>query len=292
VPEQSTTPEVIARETAVVIGIVGAGARVVYEDEGWDSRVYLVDGGAAVFKFPRSSEVRDRYETEIAFLRALEPLALPVWTPRVRWTGPDLSYFGYEGLPGATPTADTLAGDAARIGDAIGGFARVLHAQSPSGLRKVTIDDEVARLHARWDAAAPIVAEHFDGDERARLDAYYRETLPAALRRLGGDPRPCHGDLGPWNLVLADDGRIGVIDFGDVAIVDRSLDLCGLDHPVAFEAALAAYGEVPGLREKAAWRAAAALVMDLLFFAGKQDPDRMGVCVERVRRIVLDNYFT
>jgi hypothetical protein len=92
--------------------------------------------------------------------------------------------------------------------------------------------------------------------------------------------------------VLADDGRIGVIDFGDVAIVDRSLHPCGLDHPVAFEAALAAYGEVPGLREKAELRAAAALVMDLLFFAGKRDPARLAVCVERVHRLELDRYFT
>jgi aminoglycoside phosphotransferase (APT) family kinase protein len=292
VPEQSTPSEVIAREIALVTRIVGASSSVAFEDEGWDSRVYLVDGGAAVFKFPRSREVRERYATEIAFLRAVEQLGLPVWIPRVRWTGADLAYFGYEGLPGALATVDAIAADPARIGTAVGAFARVLHAHAPTTLRVVTVDDEITRLHTRWNAAAAIVATRFDADERARLDEYYRDVLPAALRRLGGDPRPCHGDLGPWNLVLADDGRIGVIDFGDVAVVDRSLDLCGLDHPVAFEAALAAYGEVSGLREKAERRAAAALVMDLLFFAGKQDPARLAVCVERVRRLVLDRYFT
>ena len=251
--------------------------------------MYLVDGGASVFTFPRSPEVHDHCATEIAFLRALEPLDLPVWTPRVRWTGPDLAYFGYEGLPGSAPTA---AADAARIGDAVGTFARALHTHAPTSLPVVTVDDEIERLQAQWDAAAPIVAARFDAGEHARLDAYYRDVLPAELQRLGGDPRPCHGDLGPWNLVLADDGRIGVIDFGDIAIVDRSQDLCGLDHPVALDAALEAYGDAPGLREKAAFRATAVLVMDLLFFAGKQDPDRLGICVERVRRLVLERYFT
>ena len=95
--------ETEAGEIALVCSLVGdtAASDVVFDDEGWDSRVYVVDRGAVAFKFPRTPAVQRGYRDEVAMLRLAESCSLPLPTPRVRWMGPDLSYFGYEGLPGA-----------------------------------------------------------------------------------------------------------------------------------------------------------------------------------------------
>jgi Ser/Thr protein kinase RdoA (MazF antagonist) len=285
-PPQATAAELITREVALVrrtLRLPESGT-VRLVDEGWDSRVYVVDDGAAFFKFPRSPEIRDRYASEIAVLRALEAVELPVWTPVVSWVGRDLEYFGYEGMRGTAPfLADLDPATRARVGEAIGGFARTLHALALPELRRVTLDDEIRSVRAKAEAAVPILDRHLTGELRARVDALFGAVLPEELRRLGEDPRPCHGDLGPWNVILAGDGRIGVIDFGDVAHVDRSKDLCGLDDAIALDAALAVYGAAPGLRDKVAARATAVLLMDVLFFAGKQDHAGLAVGLERVR---------
>ena len=288
-PPQTTSPDTFAHEVAVIRRRLGLAttAGIRYEDEGWDSRVYLVDDGAVVFKFPRSPGVRARYAHEVAVLRALEAEDLPVWTPTVAWEGTDLEYFGYEGLRGTAPEPAELGPSArARLGEAIGGFARVLHRLRLPGLPDVTVADEVDDVRAKWDASRPILDRHFDSTRVGRLAALFLETVPDGLRRLGADPVPCHGDLGPWNMILADDGRVGVIDFGDVMRTDRSKDLAGLDDPVALDAALAAYGHDDAvLREKIALRALPTLLMDLLFFTGKGDAARLAVCLDRIRRV-------
>jgi hypothetical protein len=86
--------------------------------------------------------------------------------------------------------------------------------------------------------------------------------------------------------VLVDDaGRVGVIDFGDAVRCDRSKDLFGLYERVTLDAAIEAYGDRPGLREKIAVRAAALPAMDLVFFAGKRDAKRLAICIARIRRL-------
>jgi hypothetical protein len=161
----------------------------------------------------------------------------------------------------------------------------VLHGLDLPDLPVVTLEEEIGDLHTKFATVAPILDRHFGGAERARLDVLFGQAVPDGLRRLGTDVVACHGDLGPWNVILAVDGRVGVIDFGDVVRTDRSKDLGGLDDPVTLDRALAAYGrDDPALREKIAWRAAAALLMDLIFFAGKQDDARLAVCLDRVRR--------
>ncbi len=288
-PPQTTSADTFAHEVAIIRGRLGLpdSTSIRYEDEGWDSRVYLVDDGAAVFKFPRSPAVRDRYAHEVAVLRTLETVDLPVWTPTVAWEGPDLEYLGYEGMRGASPVLADLAGSTrARLGEAIGGFARILHGLDLPTLPDVTVDDEIAGLRTRWQAAAPILEPHVDRAEQARLDLLFGTTVPDGLRRLGADPVPCHGDLGPWNIILAADGRVGVIDFGDVMRTDRAQDLCGLDDEVALDAALAVYGDHGrALREKIQLRALPTLVTDLLFFSGKRDDARLAVCLDRIRRV-------
>ncbi len=288
--------EPIVAEIGVVQSLVGADRVITFDGEGWDSRVYLVDDGTIVFKFPRSPAVRAAYRNEIAVLQRVESLGLPLWTPRVRWVGPDDAYFGYEGMHG---TAADLSREAAAgrrsIGRAIGGFARALHALAVPGLRTVGIEDEIRDFQRQWAEAGPVAAARFTPAERSRLDAFYAAVMPAEMRRLGGDLVLSHGDLGPWNIVVDRDrdrdiddgeGTIGVIDFGDVCRCDRAKDLVGMYEPVALDAALEAYGDsgdAGTLRERIAVRARALPAMDLVFFAGKHDEIRLERCLERIR---------
>jgi aminoglycoside phosphotransferase (APT) family kinase protein len=288
VHSQDTSAQLRAREIGIVreLASLDASRRVEFDDEGWDSRVYVVDGGDAVFKFPRSPAVRARYADEVRVLQALEPLELPVQIPLVRWVGPDLEYFGYEGMRGSAPTLGELSPESRRaVGRALGAFARVLHGLDlPTG-RTLTVEDEIADFQAKYAAAGLIVAEHFTAAERRRLDAFYGERLPEELRALGTEPRSCHGDLGPWNVILDEAGGVGVIDFGDVVRCDRSKDFIGLDDDVTLDAAISAYGDAPRLRERIAVRAAALPAMDLVFFAGKRDARRLAICIDRIRRL-------
>lgn len=64
----------------------------------------------------------------------------------------------------------------------------------------------------------------------------------------------CHGDLGYWNMVLREDGGIGVIDFGDIGHYDRSKDFIGFEDAEALDEALKVYGDSELLRQKVAIR--------------------------------------
>ncbi|MEP6622908.1 MAG: aminoglycoside phosphotransferase family protein [Acidimicrobiia bacterium] len=293
----------ILAEVALVQSLVGAEREITFDGEGWDSRVYLVDAGAAVFKFPRSEPIRVAYRQEVAVLQLVESMGLPLWTPRVRWVGPDLAYFGYEGMRGtAADLSHASQAGRAAIGSAIGHFARELHTLDVPGVRIVDVECEVRDFQRQWGDAGHVTAERFSRAERSRLDAFYAETMPAEMRRLGGELVLCHGDLGPWNILVdagdidagdveagnidAGTGVIGVIDFGDVCRCDRSKDLIGMYEPDALDAALDAYrylGDASTLRDRIAVRARALPAMDLVFFAGKHDDFRLDQCIQRIR---------
>ncbi len=281
--------EPIVAEVAVVQGLVGGERVITFDGEGWDSRVYLVDDGEFVFKFPRSEAVRVAYRNEIAVLQRVESMHLPLWTPRVRWVGPGDTYFGYAGMPGtaADLTHETHARRVA-ISRAIGGFARRLHALDLPGVRSVDVESEIRDFQRQWTDAGPVVAERFTPIERSRLDQFFADVMPAEMRRLGSELVLCHGDLGPWNIVVDEDGAIGVIDFGDVCRCDRSKDLVGMYEPGALDAALDAYdyaGDPATLRDRIAVRARALPAMDIVFFAGKHDEVRLERCIERTRAL-------
>lgn len=289
-PVQETSVGVRAAEIAVVRRLTGVedARSIVFDDEGWDSRVYVVDGGEFVFKFPRSPDVQRRYANEIAMLRLVGQQDLDVRVPKVRWVGPDDAYLGYEGIRGRAPNFDELTrGTRIDLGRAIGAFAKALHSLDLPNVRVMTVEDEIADFQAKYAAAAEVVDARFTREERATLDEFYAELMPNEMRRLGGELVLCHGDLGPWNVMLADDGSIGVIDFGDVCRCDPSTDLVGMYEPVALDAALDAYGDDATLRPKIAVRAKALPAMDLVFFAGKHDETRLAICIDHIRRLLF-----
>ena len=288
---QDTAPAVREREVALVRSLASLpGDREVrFEDEGWDSRVYVVDRGAVVFKFPRTPEARAADDDEIAILRVLAGGDGRVVVPTVEWVGPDHSYVGYRGIVGeqlGRVGASLARAEQRRIGRDLGAFLTKLHATDPSGFVAVSVDDEISQFTRKFDASRAAIESGFTRSERNRLVEFFSVRLPDAMCSFGSEPRVCHGDLGTYNLVLGDDGRIGVIDFGDVGVFDAAKDFMGLDG-VMLDAALDAYGGSESLRAKVEIRTLALPALDLPFYLGKGDTGGVAGCIERLRSSLL-----
>ncbi len=288
---QDTAREVRDREISLVRSLAGLpdDEAVRFEEEGWDSRVYVVDGGAIVFKFPRTPEARAAYVDEIAILRVLGGGDGRVVVPTVEWVGPDESYVGYRGIVGhqlGRVGASLAVADQRLIGRDLGAFLTTLHATDPSGFAVVSVDDEIRQFTHKFAASRDAIEPEFTRPEWNRLVEFFSVRLPESMHALGSEPRVCHGDLGPYNLILRDDGRIGAIDFADVGVFDAAKDFIGL-NAVMLDAALDVYGGSDALQAKVEIRGIALPALDLPFYLGKGDTGGVAECVERLRSSLL-----
>ena len=68
---------------------------IVFNDSGWDSRVYLVNNGKLVFKFPRNDEAKKDYQKQIIVLNCLKNQQLSVNIPVVEHVGNNNEYYCY-----------------------------------------------------------------------------------------------------------------------------------------------------------------------------------------------------
>lgn len=277
------SPEAVVRnERALVESLTGADD-VAFNDIGFNSRVYVVNGGEFVFKFPRSDEQRSAYRTEVRLLNQLANLDLPVQIPRVRWEEPSLAYVGYIGV--VARDSSELAVDAERarkFGEAVGSFLRVLHAQE-CDVPTYTVEDEIAKYQARHRSVLPVLETSFSAEELRVLDDFFRREMPATMRSVGEDLRVCHGDLGPWNVIIGPDDTVGVIDFGEAGYWDQSKDFVALPSPHALEAAYHAYGDSQALRDKVAIRRRAFPITDLPYFIGIGDANGIKARLGEIR---------
>jgi len=74
VERPETSGDARARDESVIRREVGGTVEIAYTDEGWDSRVYVVNGGEAVFKFPRAPDTIRQYKREIAAMRLVNTI--------------------------------------------------------------------------------------------------------------------------------------------------------------------------------------------------------------------------
>ena len=263
--------------------------RIAYDDDGWDSRVYLVNRGEAVFKFPRSPAAKLQYRREVRLLDALQTMPSNILLPRVAWRDAELEWFGYRGIVGQQLSYCLSALDAntkQAIGHSVGLFLRQLHFQDVDGLPVVSVDGEIAQYQEKYRLAIPAL-ERLTTSKRAKCEAFFFDTLPNQLRGLGGESRLTHSDLGPWNIILTDGMQVGVIDFGDASYQDPSKDFSGFGDEMIFDAALASYGADDRLREKACVRAKALPILDIPFYLGKHDETGVLACLELIRRLII-----
>jgi len=287
-----TNEELRRRDESIIRRELAHDAEIAYSDEGWDSRVYIVNGGEAVFKFPRTPEITDQYQHEIAALRLLETVDTSVQTPKLRWEGPDRSYYGYEGIVGDPLGARMRVLDESAkqdVGMALGSFLKTLHGLELPDAPRHDLDDKVRKYREKFDMAKPALERAFTPSEQARLEEFFTGELPIELQRLGGEIRLCHGDLGPWNIIVTPTEEVGVIDFGDVAYEDPCVDFSGFGDNSILQAAFDAYGADSWLREKTILRLRALPILDIPFYLGKHDAAGLDACLTFVRRVLIDD---
>ena len=223
--------------------------------EGWDNTVWLV-GGRLLFRFPRRAIAAGCLERELAALPVLGPLLdLPV--PAVAYRGEPADgypwpFFGTPLLPGVD-VSDAPLPDEARnvVGRRVARFLRSLHrpevlaAVGPLGLPV----DPNAR--ADMQRRVPRALLHLDRVAQAGLweaPAWVQDLCAAATALAPSDELVVvHGDLHFRHLLLEDGRLAGVVDWGDVCLGCRSIDLqlyWSFIPPGERPAFLAAYGPV------------------------------------------------
>ena len=259
-PEREVTPELalalIRRQFPAAAA--GPAPSITRLGVGWDNVAYLV-AGRFVFRFPQRRLGVSLIETETRLLPAIAsrlPLPVPVPTfvgaPSDDYPWP---FHGYQRIAGRSACGAALDASArARAAAPLGAFLRALHALPA---------EEAARLGAPGDLLGRADVPKRVRQTRERLAEARERGLGAEDRSLDriweeaqagdGGPAPpaalVHGDLYARHLLVGDDGALGgVIDWGDVHLGHRALDLSiafAFLPPEARPAFFAAYGGTP-----------------------------------------------
>jgi aminoglycoside phosphotransferase len=285
--EQQSDAEVTAGQKKQVQALTGADMdQIKYNEIGWTSRVYVVSGGRFVVKFPRKERVKSEYKQEVKIYKLLEQIDTDIQVPKLRWSHPDNEYLGYEGIVGVEfdSVSGTITTDHQRtIGHSIGIFLKQLHQLTLDEPHVMTVDDEIAQFQAKYEASLSVIRQEFSKDEQTKVSAFIYNDMPENMRQLGSDPALCHGDLGYWNIILKEDGKIGIIDFGDVGYYDRAKDFCGLQDATMLNAAIEAYGDSELLRQRIAIRQKAIPFLDLQYYAEGKDMAKIQETIEAIK---------
>lgn len=222
---------------------------------GWDNVAYLIDGDLVV-RFPQRRFALQAMAAEIRWLSELAarlPVPIPapvhVGVPSADYPWP---FAAYRLLPGRTACSPApTAAERTRLAGDLGHFLGVLHALPTPRSEERPPRDTIGRMDL--PRCARVIEQRIEGEE-ARLGAVDWERVLSVARAdatvLRSDEPSCwvHGDLYLRHLLL-DDGRLsGVIDWGDVHVGERAVDLS-----VAFslfaaddrERFLVAYGTPP-----------------------------------------------
>lgn len=251
-PEWRAEVELSAEQAAAL-----AGRPVSPFASGWDKTVF-VDEHDRLFAFCRRGVAVAGIQREIDVLpRIAASLPLPVPAPY------DVGTFGAEGWPwwsmsllGGTELALSQLADRVALARDVGGFLRALHALPAP--RELPVDP----------------MNRSDAERRAGM-------ARDRLARVGIDPPDClhttlgpsrdrtvlsHGDLHLRHLLVHDERCSGVIDWGDVCLADKCVDLSiaysGFDG-TARAALFDNYGAVDGECEERA-RVLAAMLCSAL----------------------------
>lgn len=294
------TPEVVVSQALAAALIEAqfpalAPARLTPLGEGWDNTAFLVDD-QLVFRFPRRGFAVSLIEAEIRILPRLAPqLSLPIPSPafigRPQHPYP-WPFAGYPLLPGHTACSLALS-DEQRMALAVplGRFLAELHAFPTARARALgTAGDAFGKLDLpRLLPALEARLARLQHDLPAQVAAARRLVTTFPLDYSARADTLVHGDLYARHILVDDAGSLaGVIDWGDIHIGDRAVDLSlawAILPPAAHGAFCRAYGDIDAVtwamaRFRALWSSTAIVIyaMDI----GDHDLAREG-------RVALDN---
>jgi aminoglycoside phosphotransferase (APT) family kinase protein len=239
-----------ARQAVRACGLTSDDVQIVAA--GWDNTIVLVDE-TWVFRFPRRQIALPGIDREIALLPTLAPrLSLPIPVPEHVgvYGDPPWRFWGARHLPGTElEVAGGTDETAVAVGRDLGRFVAELHALPAEP--DLPVDpfgraDAESRASRARDVIAELRQAGLDG-----LDDPVVEEVLAAGDAAGPPPSEAvlsHGDLYSRHVLVDEGGATtAVIDWGDLCLAPRSVDLSFAYSALAGaarEAFFAEYGPV------------------------------------------------
>jgi len=260
--------------------------RIVINDIGWTSRVYIIDDGEFVFKFLKNKRYQEELEHETNILKLLKNQEFNLSIPLISRVGEGNAYIVFKGITGRSMTAEAISElseeQKRNIGSQIGIFIKKLHAidyngkspNSESNVIEWLLDSSRRKMHT--------LKKYFNENELAYIQKLIAE-LPEKSAKYGIEEVFSHGDLGYHNIILSDHLEVGIIDFGDAGYLDRSNDFIGLEDDVMLDAAISAYGGDHVLKEKVVIRRQLLPLMKMLFLIDRRDKVKIEKCAAKIR---------
>ena len=284
-------------ELEVVKRLTGADdSRIEVNEIGWTSRVYIVDDGRIVFKFPRNARFREECRREVAALKLIKGQNFNVRVPILNWTAEDNSYFGYYGVEGKPLRGiinDLSDEQKIDIGTQIGKFVRQLHEITVciSDTKTQTLEKQAQEYQNWYRKGRDALMAYFSEAELLSVDDFFAHEMPGCM--VGTDELVfCHGDLDYNNTLIHNETEVGVIDFGDAGLYDRSQDFRGMDDEILLESMMKAYGDDEVISKSASAATSKMIdVLNLIYCIENNltdGVDNIESCLKRVRLKLLD----
>lgn len=293
-PIQHTSENKIEAEKLIIRNVAKLQSADVIQlnDRGWDSRVYSFNENRHFFKFPRNEKIQKRYLYEIAAIKLINEFDLNIVRQKILWEHPDNEYFGYEGVQGKTVNGireKLVTGQKELIGDVLGEFLKIFHDLKLPGARTMSLEDESRQIQHWYTNSFATIQEKFTQEEQEKLNQMVYKIWPSKIKELGCDLVLSHGDMHFENILYGENETVGVIDFGDVAYIDRSKDFIELEGDSnIFEAVVRKYGQMDTvLQQKIAIRQAMIQIINFGFHAGKKDEVKLRKTIEKIRKNFL-----
>lgn len=260
--------------------------RIVLNEIGWTSRTYIVDNGKFVFKFLKNKEYQEELEHETNILKLIKKHDFNINTPLIEWVGEDNTYIGFWGITGKSMTTEIInelsEEQKRKVGIQIGLFLKKLHTINFKGESPNSENNIIEWFQESFRKRKRTLKKHFTEKELASIEEQV-QNLPQKSAKLGVEEVFSHGDLGYNNIILSDNLQVGVIDFGDAGILDKSYDFTGLEDDVILDTAITAYGGDDILKEKVIIRRQLLPLMEMLFLIDKKDKEEVKTCAARMR---------
>lgn len=276
------------KELAIVkeLTSISDESRIVINEIGWTSRVYIVDNGEFVFKFLKSKEFQEEFEHEIDILKLIKKYEFNVNIPIINRIGEDSAYIGFYGMAGKSITIEIVNKlsevQKREIGTQIGLFLKKLHAIDYKGKSPNDENSIIEWFQKSFRQRKHTLKKYFNENELDIIEELVT-SLPQRSAKYGIEQVFCHGDLGYNNILLTDDLEVGVIDFGDAGNLDKSYDFSGLEDDVMLDAAILAYGGDDILRKKISIRRQLLPLMEMLFLIDRKDKEGVEKCANKMR---------
>lgn len=155
--------------------------RIVLNEIGWTSRVYIVDDGKFVFKFPRGRKWQEECEHEFHILKLISEYEFNVNLPVIKWLGENTSYAGFHGVEGksmTTESIDKLSETQKReVGTQIGLFLKKLHTIDYKGESPTNESSEIESFQKLFFKKKRTLKRHFNDNELHTIEELVTSSL-------------------------------------------------------------------------------------------------------------------